>query len=245
MDSKKTGKLPQSILISGCLAASLLPIGALGTKYGLWVFTTGFLFLATGVVLATICCLLGVISVIFRRKLNSDDQVGIYIGIAVSFCVLTFFGFQFYLAVSFPPINDVTSNPLDPPQFEVANVDKFLSRGSIDGSLREYGDVKTLSSSLALTEAFDVALEIANARGWEILLSNRDKGSIEITDTTFWFGFKDDVVIRIQPGEPGSRIDLRSVSRVGQSDLGTNSRRILRFFEDFVELTKNREKHLN
>ena len=49
---------------------------------------------------------------------------------------------------------------------------------------------------------------------------------IEATDTTPWFGFKDDVVVRLSPIPAGSRIDVRSVSRVGKSDVGTNARRI-------------------
>jgi uncharacterized protein (DUF1499 family) len=51
-------------------------------------------------------------------------------------------------------------------------------------------------------------------------------GRIEATATTPWFGFKDDVVIRVAPDPAGSRVDVRSVSRVGQSDVGTNARRI-------------------
>ncbi len=48
------------------------------------------------------------------------------------------------------------------------------------------------------------------------------------TAETFWFGFKDDVVIRVRPVADGgsSRIDVRSISRVGLSDLGANAKRI-------------------
>jgi uncharacterized protein (DUF1499 family) len=51
---------------------------------------------------------------------------------------------------------------------------------------------------------------------------------VEATDTTFWFGFKDDVVVRVRAAENGggSIVDVRSVSRVGQSDLGLNAKRI-------------------
>jgi uncharacterized protein (DUF1499 family) len=64
---------------------------------------------------------------------------------------------------------------------------------------------------------------------WKIVESNPDLGRIEATDTTLWFGFKDDVVVRVTPKEQGSRIDVRSVSRVGRSDVGTNARRIERY----------------
>ena len=66
-------------------------------------------------------------------------------------------------------------------------------------------------------------------------LAEKSEGRIEATDTTFWFGFKDDVVIRIQPAEAGSRVDVRSTSRVGVGDLGVNAARIRRFLERLRE----------
>jgi uncharacterized protein (DUF1499 family) len=74
-------------------------------------------------------------------------------------------------------------------------------------------------------------MEVATALGWEIVAASEDDGRFEATDTTFWFGFKDDVVVRIRPEGDGSRIDLRSVSRVGVGDLGANAARIKRFVQ--------------
>ena len=48
-------------------------------------------------------------------------------------------------------------------------------------------------------------------------------------DTTAFFGFNDDVVIRFRPEGAGSVLDVRSVSRVGRSDLGKNAERIRSF----------------
>ena len=64
--------------------------------------------------------------------------------------------------------------------------------------------------------------------GWELVANDRTSGRIEATDTTFWFGFKDDVVVRIteDPSGQSSRIDVRSKSRVGVGDVGTNARRV-------------------
>ena len=65
--------------------------------------------------------------------------------------------------------------------------------------------------------------------GWEIVDANPGQGRIEATDATFWFGFKDDMVVRVAPTETGSRVDVRSLSRVGRSDVGTNAKRIRAF----------------
>ncbi|MBI3803639.1 MAG: DUF1499 domain-containing protein [Nitrospirae bacterium] len=78
-------------------------------------------------------------------------------------------------------------------------------------------------------QAFDKALAAARSSGWKLVDARKEEGRIEATDTTFWFGFKDDIVVRITPADPGSRIDVRSVSRVGKSDVGTNARRIQKY----------------
>jgi uncharacterized protein (DUF1499 family) len=65
--------------------------------------------------------------------------------------------------------------------------------------------------------------------GWELVASDPIAGRIEATDTTFWFGFTDDIVIRVSPRGGGSRVDIRSVSRVGISDVGTNAARIRKY----------------
>jgi uncharacterized protein (DUF1499 family) len=77
--------------------------------------------------------------------------------------------------------------------------------------------------------AFDRALAAARDLGWEIVAAVPDQGRIEATDTSFWYGFKDDVVIRVAGAERESRIDIRSKSRIGKSDLGKNAERIRAF----------------
>jgi uncharacterized protein (DUF1499 family) len=75
-------------------------------------------------------------------------------------------------------------------------------------------------------QAFDRALASVREMGWDLVAADAAAGRIEATDTTFWFGFKDDVVIRVRPADGGSRIDVRSVSRIGVGDAGTNAKRI-------------------
>jgi uncharacterized protein (DUF1499 family) len=84
-------------------------------------------------------------------------------------------------------------------------------------------------------EAYQRALAIVRAREWEIVAADEAERRIEATDTTFWFGFKDDLAIRVSAlPDGGSRVDVRSVSRVGLSDVGTNARRIRAFSSDLA-----------
>ena len=98
-----------------------------------------------------------------------------------------------------------------------------------------YPEIKPQVLPVLPDEAFERALAVAGEMGWEIVAAEKGEGRIEATDTTFWFGFKDDVVIRIQPAEAGSRVDVRSASRVGVGDLGVNAARIRRFLEGLRE----------
>ena len=96
-----------------------------------------------------------------------------------------------------------------------------------------YPGLKTLQSDLSVGEAVDRAVEVLTNQGIEIVNSDKDSGIVEATATTFWFGFKDDVVVRVRSDGDGSKIDVRSVSRVGQSDVGANAARIMKFLEAF------------
>jgi len=78
-----------------------------------------------------------------------------------------------------------------------------------------YPDLKTHRMDAAPAQAFERAQQAARSMGWEMVSADPASGRIEATDTTFWFSFKDDVVIRIEPDPAGSQVDVRSVSRVG------------------------------
>jgi uncharacterized protein (DUF1499 family) len=94
-----------------------------------------------------------------------------------------------------------------------------------------YPDIEPLTMPLPPDRVFNRALDVAQRLGWEIVATDQTGGRIEATDTTRWFGFKDDVAVRITPWGSGTRVDVRSVSRVGRSDVGTNARRIREFLE--------------
>jgi uncharacterized protein (DUF1499 family) len=134
---------------------------------------------------------------------------------------------------SVPPIHDITTDTNNPPEYQAvvalrANAPNTLEYSAEVGAQQRqaYPDILPLVVPLPPAAAFDRALAAARDAGWEIVASDPQAGRIEATDTTFWFGFKDDVVVRLTPEGPGTRVDVRSVSRVGRSDVGTNARRI-------------------
>ena len=89
-----------------------------------------------------------------------------------------------------------------------------------------YPDIKTAELAMPPDAAFARALDTAKSFGWAIDASDAQSGRIEATATTPWFGFHDDIVIRVMPAANGSRVDIRSLSRVGRGDMGVNAKRI-------------------
>jgi uncharacterized protein (DUF1499 family) len=137
-----------------------------------------------------------------------------------------------------PPIHDIITDLENPPAFEAivplrADAPNSLERPA---SLTEqqrgaYPDLAPLIVPVPLDQAFTRALAAAQDEGWQIVTADEGSGRIEATDTSRWFGFTDDIVVRLTPWGAGTRIDVRSVSRVGEGDTGTNARRIRRYLD--------------
>src|SRR5437868_12959108 len=133
------------------------------------------------------------------------------------------------------PIHDVSTDTANPPQFvavlplraaaKAANTTDYDAQ-TAQLQKETYPDIGPLHLDTPPAQAFDRALAAARGMGWEIVASDPAQGRIEATATTFWFGFKDDIVIRIAAEGAGSRLDVRSLSRIGKSDVGANARRI-------------------
>ena len=142
-----------------------------------------------------------------------------------------------------PMIHDITTDMENPPQFGILSAMRSAEENSLDYAGDEvanqqkdfYPDVKALRTDMSRDLAFRTALQTARDMGWQMAVEDEASGMIEASDKSKIFGFVDDVVIRVKSEAGGSRIDLRSVSRVGKSDLGVNAERIIKFCEMFQQ----------
>jgi len=133
-----------------------------------------------------------------------------------------------------PPIHDITTDIANPPSFEAIIPLRKGSPNPVEyegGSVSQqqrtaYPDIQAVTIAETPDAAFKRALNAARDLDWQIVAAVPQERRIEATDTTIWFGFKDDIVVRITPADGGSRIDVRSLSRLGQGDLGKNAARI-------------------
>lgn len=153
--------------------------------------------------------------------------------------VAVYFPLQFMSqAKAVPPIHDITTDTRSPPQF----VKLVEARGKDSNSLEYEGEVVAKLQAAAYPDIEPLVLPVpfeagwakaestAKSMGWQVMRADPSDGQIEATDTTAWFGFKDDIVVRVHQIDPTHcRIDVRSVSRVGKSDVGANAARIRKY----------------
>jgi uncharacterized protein (DUF1499 family) len=213
-------------------AVLLLLLSGPTVRLGLWDFQTGFKLLrwAAYLGLASMAAALAALLTRTGRQSLLLQAAALLIGGGVAY--MPWHWLQ--LARRVPPIHDISTDLEHPPEFVAilplrAGAPNPATYGGSEVASAQragYPDLTSLMVHLAPGPAFARALAAARAMGWTLVATDSSAGRIEATATTPWFGFKDDVVIRVAPDPAGSRVDVRSVSRVGQSDVGTNARRI-------------------
>lgn len=228
-------------------------LAALGSKWGLWDWTIGLgkMTFQMGPKLLMLTLAMGVVALLSTFMVKPRKGLGAAaLAILVGAGGLFFAGSVKAKADRLPYIHDVTTDTQNPPNFTEAilteraktpNVNPVNYVGKMDPKGKElvsvlqtrgYPDVSTLVVADDTAVAFGEAKTAVKALGWKMVSEDLENGQIEATVETFWYGFKDDVVIRIVAAEGGgSRVDIRSVSRVGGSDLGANADRIRAFLD--------------
>jgi uncharacterized protein (DUF1499 family) len=221
-------------------------LSGFGHRWQWWHFGTGFQLLSWSIYGAGIAAMLSLLGAFLTRPSRSPRRKGFtiaLIGLVLSLGLLGLVGNTIRQARAVPPIHDISTDTDDPPVFQALFDIRQATPNGADYAGAElagqqqhaYPDIEALLQSEAPRRVFDEALAAAENMGWEIARADPDSGHIEATDTTFWYGFKDDIVIRITPEGDGSRLDIRSMSRVGKSDIGTNAARIRAFFQQLAD----------
>jgi len=227
------------VALIGCVLALLcglaLITSGVGYRCGWWGLGLGFKMLrwsAYGGVVAGTMSAVGLVGAWLGAGGHGAKPA--LLGVLVSVGVVGMPWTQLQRARRAPRIHDITTDTEHPPAFVAvlplrATAPNSAEYGGPEIAAQQraaYPDIQPIVLPLAPTEAFQRALGAAREMGWEIVATDSAAGRIEATATTFWYGFKDDVVIRLTLTDGGTRVDVRSESRVGGSDIGTNARRI-------------------
>jgi len=223
----------RTLLVLAIIAAAAVVASGFGARFGVWTFGIGFEVLRWGVYASFALAAIAFVALVvpkWRTNRAASLAATLVIGLVAGGVPASWFK----SVASAPPINDITTDTADPPKFvaiaplraDARVPTTYPGEAFAQQQHAAYPDIKPVEVEAWSPTAFARALDTAKRMGWTIVAADPVAGRIEATATTPWFGFKDDVVIRITPEPGGSRLDIRSVSRIGQGDLGANAARI-------------------
>lgn len=228
------------LLYLSIFAAFLFMISGYGYQWGIWSLGIGFSIMRYSAYAAMALFVMNVIAIWVNRK--SSAAIITYLVIS-GFITLIISGTALYWqqkAQSVPPIHDITTDLVNPPDFvalirlreDAPNPPGYAGEETAALQREAYPQIETLVLNEDLQQVMDRAVMIVVNRKWQLVAINRSEGRIEATEKLPWFGFSDDVVIRFTDDNGDTRVDMRSKSRIGRSDVGVNARRIERFLND-------------
>jgi len=226
-------RLAQLGFVLALLAVLAAVCSGFGYQLGLWHFRTGFLILRWafyGALAAAALSLLGLLAAKFSRGALLPGLTGLVVALAFAYVP-----WQWKQTVdSVPYIHDITTDTDNPPEFVAAAAlrkegDHPITYDGPETASQQkaaYPDLAPLLTQVPKSKVFDAAKATLIAMGLKLSDADPAAGRIEATQKTFWYGFTDDVVVRVAQTPEGTRVDVRSKSRVGRSDLGQNAKRI-------------------
>jgi uncharacterized protein (DUF1499 family) len=222
--------------------AGLAVLGVLGAgpgyRFGWWGLGPAFAVLRRGAELGGVAALVALAAAVVSAVGRARRDVGLAalaLGIAVGALVIPLR--MQAQARRAPPIHDITTDLADPPVFVAVVPRRTGARNPVGYAgpavaaqqRAGYPDIAPLDLAAPPAQVFPAVEAAARGLGWEIVAAVPAEGRLEATATTPWFGFKDDVVVRVRARDGGSRVDVRSLSRIGVGDLGANAARVRAF----------------
>lgn len=231
-DRPPFSKVVLAALLLGLLTIAFVLMSSAGFRMEWWGYGSSLKILRAAVVIAVGSILLSAIGVYLTwpgRK-TRGLAVSIISLIAVGTALATPLYWN-YLKSQLPPIQDISTDLETPPEFWDAPTSRIYPGGEVASQqLAAYPDIRPITLAVPLDQVFERAVRLVEDKGWKLVAANPEEGRIEATVTTFWYGFKDDVAIRLTEVERGVKVDMRSASRFGSSgDGGSNAYRIRDF----------------
>ena len=207
-------------------------------KYGVVDLGTAFTGFKFGVFAGIATLILLVLQILFKRKT-------VTLGSTIMALLLSTIAIAIPLSMlnkgkSVPPIHDISTDLVNPPEFVAiaplrADAPNPVEYAGVEVATQQraaYPELQTLNYPQSKSELVEATKQAIDNSGWQLVNIDANQGIVEATDRTMWFGFKDDVIVRITDNGSKRLVDIRSKSRVGGSDLGKNAERIHGFIEE-------------
>lgn len=201
-------------------------------KYGIVDLGTAFAGFTLGMMASGAALIMLLLQALFKRQtltLGSAIITVMFSAIAIIMPLS-----MLSKAKSVPPIHNISTDLKNPPEFvaiiplraDAPNPATYAGEDTAEQQREAYPELQTLTYSQSKSQLVEASEQAVNNLGWELVNIDANNGIVEATDTTVWFGFKDDIVVRINDDGSERLVDIRSKSRIGKSDLGKNAERI-------------------
>jgi uncharacterized protein (DUF1499 family) len=231
-----TSRIATAARAVGIAAAVLFAGVPLAAQLGLETSRNAFMVFLVGVLLGLVALVLGLIGILRTRASSGREGrghalTGTLIGAAIVGVVVLATGDS----RSVPAINDITTDPGDPPEFVAAQQlpanqgrDMSYPADFAEQQRGGYPDLAPIRVAQPPAATLERVAALVGEYGWELTGRDDAGGRLEARDTSRIFRFVDDIVVRVRPQDGGSIVDVRSKSRVGRGDMGANAARIRR-----------------
>ncbi|OOY27782.1 hypothetical protein BMI90_11280 [Thioclava sp. L04-15] len=226
-----TRRLGFATILLGLVSLALLALSVWGYRAGGWPWPQAYNIAGWGVWAALVGVVAALVTLAGAIRKSRGASIAL-IGLILSLPVVGL-GAAFEIAAwTTPPINDISTDTEDPPVYWFTATPTDYPAQNAEPQRSAYPDVRPLDLPIPVEDAFSEALTLVETRGWEVLSADPAENQIEAIARSRVFGFEDEVAVRVTDIETGSRIDMRSRSRLGQIDRGANARRIEAFLTE-------------
>jgi len=235
-EGRWTKRLSKSALLFGIAAPVVALVGVTLARYDIIGKLPGFSAILAGALISIVAILTAAIALVLIIK-NGGSKKAALTGLLVSLVYIGFLGSRAAAGGDAPAIHDISTDLANPPQFSVLSLrsDNLAGVDTIENwrtiHRKGYPDLQSVRIGRPVPRIIADAEKIATDLGWEIAAADPEKGHLEATASESYIRFKDDIVLRVVATEDGaaSIVDMRSVSRIGVSDLGVNAKRVRLF----------------
>jgi uncharacterized protein (DUF1499 family) len=232
-------KVPaQKLMLVAVTLLAVYPLAVIAARLELWHFRNSFLLFIVAALVSFVLLAIGLL------KLSRGEKKGtlaLVVTIIATLLPLSTLGSYVYKAQKYPFIHDISTNVEDAPQLKAAAKVRLETDHSVEYLAKDVAALQQKGYNLAPLivgqnpiDVFNVAKALMADKGWDLLAHENQQMpfTLEASHTSLLFGFTDDIVLRIQATKEGSQVDMRSMSRVGKSDMGVNAARIQAFLSD-------------
>ncbi|MCH8567727.1 MAG: DUF1499 domain-containing protein [Balneolales bacterium] len=219
-----------------------LVLSGYGYQWGIWSLSFAFAVLRISVYMLMVTGVIALLAFLASLKFFSKKSFMALslVALMLSIATTSFALYWNYQGDSNPFLHDITTDTVNPPEFNAVlparqnapNPPEYAGEEVASLQKEAFPDLITIYLDAPFSRVYDEALALIGSRGWKMAGADRENGTIEATEKLPWFGFRDDVVIRLRDADGRTVVDMRSKSRVGGTDLGVNARRVKDFLSD-------------